>query len=209
VPSVTPTLEAPVSGLSVGELQQWASLWADLLHVDMVLGARDKFPNTPEHVFTRRALWEGAVIAYGRMASGGPREVTFKQLLTALGAAAQDCHNRVMVWRDKHIAHRVHAARETVTTHAVIDAEQHLIRGMRIRVTPAVGPEEDGDELIPAFKEHVYRLRNLIWEQRFRPLESKVLNEYAGQVEALLKVAARNTLSPPPDRLSFTINPSG
>jgi hypothetical protein len=59
----TNEVEAPVEGNTVVELQDWASLWADLLHVDMALHARDQLPNEAANLFARRALWEGAVVA--------------------------------------------------------------------------------------------------------------------------------------------------
>jgi len=57
-------MAAPVEGEAVDQLADWASLWADLLHVDMTLHARSDVPDDAGHVFTRRALWEAAVISY-------------------------------------------------------------------------------------------------------------------------------------------------
>lgn len=48
-------------------LRKWGSLWLDLLHAEMVLHERQGLPDTPTNAFTPRALWESAVIAYGRM----------------------------------------------------------------------------------------------------------------------------------------------
>ena len=59
-------VDAPVSGDAVVRVESWCSLWADLLHVDMVLLAREGLAQDPRNLFARRALWDGAVIAYGR-----------------------------------------------------------------------------------------------------------------------------------------------
>ena len=70
----------------VAELRKWASLWADLLHVDMTLLGLRETPNTPSTVFVRRSLWEAAVIAYGRMTmSNRARKVDFDDLLSMAG----------------------------------------------------------------------------------------------------------------------------
>ncbi len=80
-----PELAAPVEGEGVDQLADWASLWADLLHVDMTLHARADIPGDAAHLFTRRALWEAAVIAYGRTATTGRRKQRVTDLVSALG----------------------------------------------------------------------------------------------------------------------------
>jgi hypothetical protein len=95
-------LEATIDGDEVVALKNWASVWADLLHVDMVLHAREAIPEHPANLFTRRALWEGAVIAYGRTAKAGRREVLISEVLQALGDDSKRIHQDVLRWRDKH-----------------------------------------------------------------------------------------------------------
>src|SRR5436305_2020122 len=96
-------VEARITGDRVETLKNWASVWGDLLHVDMVLHARDGIPEHPANLFARRALWEGAVIAYGRTAKAGRRQVLIKELLDALGEDAKRIHRDVLEWRDKHV----------------------------------------------------------------------------------------------------------
>ena len=97
-------VDAPVSGDAVVRVESWCSLWADLLHVDMVLLAREGLAQDPRNLFARRALWEGAVIAYGRTVKPGRRQVLLRNLLDELLAEANRCHDDVMRWRDKHVA---------------------------------------------------------------------------------------------------------
>jgi hypothetical protein len=198
-------LEAPVTGASVVQLRSWSSLWADLLHVDMALHARDQLPENPTNLFVRRALWEGAVVAYGRTAKTGSRQVLIKDLLDALGPSAQRCHDEVMKWRDKHVAHRQDRSRETVTARAIVDADDHRLVAVRVRVSPATG-EEDGGQLVSAFKRHIKLLRDMTWEQRIRPLEAQIIAEYADRIDTLLAGARANTI--PLGYFNIDINPS-
>src|SRR3954453_23931319 len=94
-------LEASISGKRVVELTSWASLWGALLHVDMALRALQQMEGKPDKVFARRALWEGAVIAYGRTAKAGRRQVLIKDLIAAVGGEAASVHEHVLQWRDK------------------------------------------------------------------------------------------------------------
>jgi hypothetical protein len=82
-------------------LGKWASLWADLLHVDMVLAARAELPKTAMAAFTRRAFWESAIVSYGRMeASTKKRKLAHEALLrTARGDRGIEFHKILMSWR--------------------------------------------------------------------------------------------------------------
>jgi hypothetical protein len=182
-------LESRISGPAALKLKSWSSLWADLLHVDMVLDAYAQVPDHPTNLFVRRALWEGAVAAYGRTATTGSRQLQINELLEALGPDARRCHDDVMRWRNKHVAHRQDRQRETVTASAVIDSHHGRVRGVRIRVSPATGPEEDGSNLLPRFRDHIRTLRDLTWEQRLRPFEAQVLAECGPQFQRLLETA--------------------
>jgi hypothetical protein len=65
-------------------LGKWGSLWFDLQPVVMALDARRDTPNTFENVFVRRALWESAVVSYGRTeASTHKRKLTHEELFRA------------------------------------------------------------------------------------------------------------------------------
>ncbi len=202
----TVRVEALVSGTTVDQLRDWASLWSDLLHVGQVLHTLDLTPANLDNVFTRRALWESAVIAYGRMATKRGRKVRFVELLATLGDDAVQCHKRVMKWRDRHIAHRQDPSRETISTHAVIAPELRRMLSIRIRVAPAIGPEQDGEALIPLFQQHVFALRNIIWEQRLGKIGAQVIAEYATKVDQLLQDATEQPWTPTIDSFMVTID---
>jgi hypothetical protein len=199
-------VEAPVEGDTVVELQDWASLWADLLHVDMALHARDQLPNEAANLFARRALWEGAVVAYGRTAKSGRRKQQISELITLLGPDAEEIHEAVIKWRDKHAAHRVDVAREKVDVRAILDRVQRRIKRVGVRVAPTLGPEEEGTDLAPRFKKLVEALRNATWEQRIAPLEARVMDAYSGDVDALLSKAKPVSAAP---GFAIDISPSG
>ena len=88
-------------------LSKWASLWADLLHADQALSERADLPDVLSNVFVRRALWEAAVVSYGRMATSDKRNVDYEELVQAArGDRGAELHKTLMVWRHDHVAHR-------------------------------------------------------------------------------------------------------
>lgn len=199
-------LAAPVEGETVDALADWASLWADLLHIDMTLHARREVPADAAHLFIRRALWEAAVISYGRTANTGRRRQRLTELISAQGADAEKCHQDVMAWRDRHVAHRVDRLRERVEIRAVVDAAERRLKRLHVRVTPALGPEEEADDLVRRFEAHVKALRDRVWEERFPSLERDVIDAYADRVEDLLAAAKPLTMA---TGFAIDINPSG
>jgi hypothetical protein len=201
-------LEAPVTEGSAGALRGWSSLWADLLHTDMVLLARDRLSDDAPDLFARRALWEAAVVAYGRTAMSGRRQQQIGELVSSLGADAEKCHADVMAWRNQHAAHRVDLARETVDVRAVLDPAQRRVLRSAIRVSPVLGPEEEGSDLATRLQKHVKALRDLAWEQRIQPLEAKVIAECKGSIDALLGIGSPPA-TPPSKGFSIDISPSG
>src|SRR5215212_3841689 len=200
-------MAAPVEGEAVDQLADWASLWADLLHVDMTLHARSDVPDDAGHVFTRRALWEAAVISYGRTATTGRRQQRVTDLVSALGVDAGRCHEDTMAWRDRHVAHRVDRLREAVETEAILDPAERRLKRLNIRVAPAFGPEEEEGDLVQRFERHVKALRDRVWEECIPALEREVLENYADRVEDVLTVA--KPLTPTQNPFAIDINPSG
>lgn len=201
-------LEAPVTGQRVVELQDWSSLWGDLLHVNMLLLARDQLPHEASNLFARRGLWEAAVIAYGRTAMSGRRQQQIGELVSILGSDAKECHDEVMTWRNQHAAHQVDRSREKTEVRAILDPGQRRIKRIAIRVAPALGPEEEPGALEERFQKHVKALRDLAWEQRIRPLERRVIEECTGEIDALLGIA-EPPATPPSKGFSIDISPSG
>lgn len=205
----SPVLFAPISGPSTAQLESWAGLWGDLLHVDMVLQYRTGLaPDKPAEVFARRALWEGAVIAYGRTFKSGRRKVVLKDLIERIGGNAPQIHDEITRWRDRHVAHRVDQDRETVGTTAEIDPDGPRIIQLRVGVAPATGPDAEGDDLVSRFHPYVETLRNVVWAERIDPLAAQAVREIG--VDGLAALM-NNAAEPPPTpsaRFEITIRPS-
>ncbi|WP_197481802.1 hypothetical protein RBB84_02025 [Rhodococcus sp. D-6] len=145
----------------VAELRKWASLWADLLHVDMTLLGLRETPNTPSTVFVRRSLWEAAVIAYGRMTmSNRGRKVDFDDLLSVAGD--RETHDRILGWRHGHVAHRRRGEFEKVDLVEQFDDAGALVK-IEVVVAPAIGPV--GGDLVQRFAAHIHELRTTLWER--------------------------------------------
>lgn len=155
-------------------LRKWGSLWADLLHVDMALLQLNSTPTVPANIFTRRALWESAIVSYGRMAmSDRVRGVEYRELLEACGGeSAMAVHERAMDWRHGHVAHRRNKEFEAVDVLASFDGEG--LASVQLTVTPVVDPKGDGG-FVEEFTGHVERLRNALWERYLAPLAERLV----------------------------------
>jgi hypothetical protein len=197
---------APVGGETVDQLADWASLWADLLHVDMTLHARSDVRADTAHLFTRRALWEAAVVSYGRTANTGRRQQRVTDLISALGVDADKCHQGVMTW-DRHAAHRVDRLREAVETAAIVDPAERCLKALTSALHRRWALRKKRGDLVQRFESHVKTLRDLVWEERFPVLEQEVLEDYADRVEDLLAVAKPLTTAQNP--FAIDIDPSG
>lgn len=165
------------------------------MHVDMVLHARDQLPSIPANLFVRRALWEGTLIAYGRVYNGGRRQVSLEKLQKQLGAKALSCHEAVAQWRNQHAAHRVDSGREEVEARILIDSRKGAVVGVHARVTTITGPEDEGNGLAAEFKAYVKELRDLIWKEKLHPLESKIAHGLLSkQLDELRQEAANSRI---------------
>lgn len=198
-------LAARVEGKAVDALADCASLWADLLHVAMTLHARREVSADAAHLFIRRALWEAAVISYGRTAKTGRRQ-PLADLISAQGVDAERCHKDVIAWRDRHVAHRVDRLRETVEIRVIVDPAERRLKRLNVRVAPALGPEDEADDLVQRLEAHVKALRERLWQERMPELERMVIDAYADRVGELLANA-----KPPTTATGFAIDidPSG
>lgn len=187
--AVDEDLEAPVFGPQVNGLRDYASVAVDLMHVAQVLRLRDDMaPGTDAvQVFTRRALWESAVVADGRCFSRGGRQVNVRDLVKTLADPLRDCHEQIIDLRNGEIAHSDKARTERVSAHAVLDPQDGGVRGIRLRVFPTMGPigiTHDDDTFVAL----VAQMRALVEERKMAPLAQQIS---AGQDRAQLsKLAA-------------------
>ncbi|WP_208103654.1 hypothetical protein [Mycolicibacterium sp. CBMA 226] len=185
-------------------LGKWASLWADLLHVDMVLRARAKLPETAATAFTRRAFWESAIVGYGRMeASTKRRKLAHEELLrSARGDRGVDFHAILMSWRNDHVAHRLSRDFETVAVYAdYLDDKPETLDGISANVVTSLGPNDS--QLVEEFSDHVRLLRDTLWEKYLAPI-----GEHLAKQEHRPK-APTSGMTPPPgsvDWFTLTVN---
>ena len=77
---------------------------------------------------------------------------------------------------------------------------------INIRVAPALGPEDEADDLVRRFETHVRSLRDRIWEVHFRSLEQQALEANADRIDHLLAVAQPLTVA---TGFAIDIDPSG
>jgi len=149
-------------------LRKWGSLWFDLLHVDMTLHERMGVEEKPSNAFLRRALWESAVVAYGRMESSNKkRKLEHQDLLTAAGCDVS-FHQQVMGWRNDHVAHRLSNKYEETAAVAVYGGSSKL-ESLNLHVATWVGPPDDSP-LVTEFTAHVQRLRDKLWKTYLAPM---------------------------------------
>ncbi|OFV75155.1 hypothetical protein [Rhodococcus erythropolis] len=152
-------------------LGKWASLWADLIHVDMVLLERAQVTDTAANAFHRRALWESAIVSYGRMGvSDRRRKLDYDDLLRAArGERGIEFHKTLMNWRHDHVAHRLSRDLETVVVFAdYLDHAPSVLDSISVSVSAAGGPPESSPTLVE-FTAHVKALRDTLWEKYLAP----------------------------------------
>jgi hypothetical protein len=142
---MTQELLAELTDCEANRLRKWGSLWLDLLQVDMALHERAKLPNSLATTIMRRALWESAVISYGRMGFSDVRNLEYEELLETVGGdSAKAFHGQVMGWRHGHVAHRTDKAYEetaTVAQHA--DGNSSDPEALNLLISTWVGPDDD------------------------------------------------------------------
>ncbi|WP_205843400.1 hypothetical protein [Mycolicibacter virginiensis] len=193
-----------IDAADANRLGKWASLWADLLHVDMALAARAELPVSAAVAFKRRAFWESAIVSYGRMeASTKKRKLAHEDLLrTARGERGIEFHAVLMGWRNDHVAHRLSRDFETVAVYAdYLDEEPGTLDGIRADVATSLGPDDDS-LLVEEFREHVKQLRDTLWEKYLAPIGEHL----AGQ-EHRPKVLSPSSVPPDSDNW-LTLTPT-
>jgi hypothetical protein len=198
--------EVRLKGPEVAALEQWCSIWGDLQQVEMALHARDALSPGLTHHFPRRALWEAAVAAYGRVFKAGRRQVRPLHLLDQFGSEARRVHEEVMHLRDKHVSHRVSADHEKVSVRGVVDSAGHM-KNVAVRVCVAAGPADatgaTDDALAYALQELVAALKLVVWEQEMGTLGRQLVQLNADRSETL--VAMPTASSADDDHGEFTI----
>jgi hypothetical protein len=167
-----PDFQAKLDGEDAEELSQWASVWCDLQLARMSLHERRGLPEEPGTVFTRRALWEQAVVAYARcFGKGRRRKLQFKDV-DKLGASYRRVHDEILYWRGKHVGHRVDLDLEAADSVLIFDPEQPELRLVRTYVATPMGPYDAAT--VSGFEDLAAQLGQRLWETRLSPLALKL-----------------------------------
>lgn len=176
---MTQELLAELTDCEANRLRKWGSLWLDLLQVDMALHERAKLPNSLATTITRRALWESAVISYGRMGFSDVRNLEYEELLeTVSGDSAKAFHAQVMGWRHGHVAHRTDEAyEETATVAQYADGNSTDPEALNLLISTWVGPDDESP-LAHQFRDHANKLRVVLWEKYLAPIGERVVNRH-------------------------------
>jgi 1-acyl-sn-glycerol-3-phosphate acyltransferase len=66
-----------------------------------------------------------------------------------------------------------------------MDPVAKRLKRLHVRVAPALGPEDEADDLVQRFESHVKALRDRIWEEHFPALEQQALDAQAGHIDQL------------------------
>jgi hypothetical protein len=176
-------LEAPVDGRRVDGLRGYVSVWADLLRIVQVLARREELPALTDDgptLFTRSAMWDSAVITYGRCFASGTRSTKLTPFVGRLPKELQACHRQILAVRNTEVAHHDQPREDKVTADAVLDPNGG-VAGIRLRVFPAIGPEDE-----PPFKALVSQLAHLV-ERKMQRLNDQIVNQI--DAAALARVA--------------------
>ncbi|MCX8561080.1 hypothetical protein OS122_09310 [Mycolicibacterium mucogenicum] len=147
-----------------------------------------------------RALWESAIVSYGRMGASDKRKVDFRTFVREIGgSAAEQLHEELMLWRHEHVAHRTGAQFEDSVVEVFFDDQD--VNHLNIMVSTAIGPDGDGD-LTRRFLEHIDKLRDHLWEKYMAPWGT-ILAERTTRPVTLAESAA-NT-EPRDDRIGLNL----
>jgi hypothetical protein len=175
---MTKEVLAELTDSEANRLKKWGSLWLDLLHVDLALHERAELPNTLATAATRRALWESAVVSYGRMGVSNKRNLEYEELLhDAGGEEAKAFHAEIMRWRHGHVAHRTDKAYEetaTVAQHADDDSDPIALN---LLISTWIGPNDDSPVAL-RFRKHANSLRVTLWEKYLAPLGERIVKRH-------------------------------
>ncbi len=156
------------------EFSEWFSIWGDLRHVRQALYDRRQIEDTGVNLFVRRAIWEGAVISYGRCYITGRRRSLLRKYKGGMKPEQRNRHDETLHWRDKHVGHRVDPALEVAITVAEVDAAGTLLK-VSGRITPTISPSQVAAQELEDLAE---ALSDMVWEKELIPLERKIRDSY-------------------------------
>lgn len=166
--------EVILKGELAQEFSEWFSIWNDLLHVRQALYDRRQIEDTGVNIFVRRAIWEGAVISYGRCYGTGRRRSLLRKYIDSMTPEQRNRHKLTIHWRKQHVAHRADPALEAYTTVAEVDAVGTLLK-VSCRVASTFSPSQVA---VQELEDLADALKDMVWENELVPLELKIRDSY-------------------------------
>ena len=159
---------------------------------------RERLEFKPSNIFHRRALWESAVVSYGRVGfSDQKRKVSFRDFVEEVaGTDGLALHDRIMDWRHGHVAHRRDAEFESVETVLAFANGSTSPNALRVVLGVDAGPRDDS-EFVTAFRQHVKVMRDAMHEKKLAPLAVDI----AGDINSG-RIARPTELRPADDQSS-------
>jgi hypothetical protein len=201
----TPT-ELQVKGSDAEPFACLVSTWADLLHVQMVIFHLEQLPPKPNTGFVARALWEDAVVTYGRCFNTGRRSSVvdkLEPLVAALPQSLRTTHDEILHWRNKHVAHRVDERYEQTQVVVGVNGDPSTSTPLYARAYVTVKLSADITTIAALGKLATY-LKDTIWERHFKDCEAKLVASFdpsRAQI-AQIKKAERGERE-----MTLTVNP--
>ena len=115
--------ETSVASL-VTNIEDYTSAWWDMRTAAQMMFGRRRLGEQPEWGFERRAILDGAVMAYSRCIESGRRRTDIRALVAALDTPMAETARVIDQWRDHHVAHRVNRAWEAVNVTMLWETER-------------------------------------------------------------------------------------
>lgn len=174
----------------VREIEDYASAWWDMRTAAQMIHGQVTFDVTPANYFTRRAIWDGAVITYARCFMNGRRDTDILALVAGLDDEMRATHDTILQWRNQHSAHRVDPTLESVgitLLWAGFGTHQPVVR---VRIM--THPQPDDATIEGKFEALASTLANQIWEKFIYPLQQELFDELG--TAAMLELKGRTQL---------------
>ena len=124
----------------LNDYAEWASITEDLVQAAVVLRNVQLVPeNGDQHL--RRALWEGALVAYFRCFLKGSRSARLGELLSGLTQHQRDTHIKAKDWRNRHAAHRDSAHYQEGRVRIEVDPSGKII-SVELNLSVSTSPKD-------------------------------------------------------------------
>jgi hypothetical protein len=163
----------------VTKLGDYASAWWDMRNAGQMMYDRGRLGADAGWEFGRRAMLDGAVMAYSRCFESGRRRADIRTLVNELDEPLAEMAKVVDKWRDHHVAHRVNRDWEAVEVTLLWGNWKANPPTVRARVFTQTKPRlPDFEKRFEALALH---LSNRIWEVYLWPLQQEMLDRLGAE----------------------------